>query len=78
MLAAEPGISYAFDATVTDYDCLRDPGKVVHLDAVLEAMNNNVNSAKSFVVKAVEMLAKIQWSKTVKANEAKAKSSIMH
>ena len=78
MLAAEAGISYATVAMVTDYDCWRDPGKAVNVDAVLEVLKNNVGNVKSLVVRAVEMLAKIQWGETVEANEAKAKGSIMH
>ena len=78
MLAAEAGISYASVAMVTDYDCWRDPGKAVNVEAVLEVMKNNVGNVKSLVVRAVEMLANIQWGETVKVNEAKAKGSIMH
>ena len=78
MLAAEAGISYASVAMVTDYDCWRDPTKAVNVDAVLEVMKNNVGNVKSLVARAVEMLAKIPWSETVAANEAKTKTSIMH
>ena len=78
MLAAEAGISYASVAMVTDYDCWRDPGKAVNVESVLEVMKNNVGNVKSLVVRTVEMLAKLQWSETIKANEARAKGSIMH
>ena len=78
VLAAEAGISYASVAMVTDYDCWRDPGKAVNVGEVMEVMKNNVGNVKSLMVRAVEMLSKLQWSKTVEANEAKAKGSIMH
>merc|ERR1712037_331410 len=77
VLAAEAGISYASVAMVTDYDCWRDPTKAVNVGEVMEVMKNNVGNVKSLMVRAVEMLAKLQWSKTVEANEAKAKGSIM-
>ena len=72
VFAAEVGVSYATVAVVTD-DCLRDPGKAVNIAAFLEVMNNNVGYFKNVVVRALEMLAKMRWSETVEANEAKAK-----
>ena len=78
VLAAEAGISYSTVAMVNDYHRWRDPGKAVNIAAVLEVMNNNVGYFKSVVVRAVEMLAKMRWSETVEANEAKAKGSLMH
>jgi len=78
VLAAEAGISYASVAMVTDYDCWRNPGEAVNVPAVLEVMKKNVGNVKNLVVKGVEMLAKMNWSETIKANEARAKGSIMH
>ncbi len=71
-------MSYASVAMVTDYDCWRDPGKAVNIDMVLDVMRKNIGTMKALVVKAVEELAREDWTDTIKANRIRAEASVMN
>jgi len=56
-LAREAEICYATVALVTDFDCWHESEEDVKIDAVLEIMNKNINTAKSIIKKAVKMIS---------------------
>jgi 5'-methylthioadenosine phosphorylase len=55
-LAREAEICYATIALATDFDCWHESEEDVKIDAVLEIMNKNINTAKSIIKKAVTMI----------------------
>lgn len=55
-LAREAEICYATVALVTDFDCWHESEGDVKIDAVLEIMNKNINTAKSIIKKALKMI----------------------
>ena len=78
-LAAEAGIAYCSVAMVTDYDCWKDTGESVSVEAVMAVLKANIDNVKKLFVKVIGNLVnnQAQWSDVVAKNKAKAKCSVM-
>lgn len=63
-LAREAELSYVPLSLATDYDCWRDEGDHVSLDAVMEVMKNNIGKAKKVIRALVEDFPKTLATKS--------------
>jgi len=75
-LARELGISYASIAMVTDYDSWRE-GEHVTVEQVLKVIKQNSEKAKKVIMKAIEIMKGMDWSKLVESNTAVAHNATL-
>ncbi|MEL6323147.1 MAG: S-methyl-5'-thioadenosine phosphorylase [Pseudomonadota bacterium] len=59
-LAREAELPYATVAMVTDYDCWRDDGTPVSVEAVLEVLKSNSKTARRMLVGLAETLSQVE------------------
>ncbi|KAK0393924.1 hypothetical protein QR680_000472 [Steinernema hermaphroditum] len=76
VLAKELGIPYVSTALATDYDCWRE-GDHVSVELVLKTLADNASSATKLFMRAIEKVAKMDWSDEIKEAKAVARFSIM-
>ncbi|CAB3403982.1 unnamed protein product [Caenorhabditis bovis] len=77
VLAKELGIPYATTALVTDYDCWREEGEQVTMEAVMKTFAENVEKAKTLFINAVVEIGKVDWSDERKKLKTDARHSVM-
>ncbi|CAD7015371.1 unnamed protein product [Ceratitis capitata] len=65
VLAKEAGLLYGSVAIATDYDCWRMGCEGVNVQDVLKTFGENVIKVKNILVKAVQNIAKQDWSEDI-------------
>jgi 5'-methylthioadenosine phosphorylase len=76
-LAKEAGLLYAAIAMSTDYDCWREGGEPVTVEAVMKTMGENSEKVKKVLRTAIPMIAAKEWKAELEAAQAGANSSVM-
>ncbi|XP_037956605.1 S-methyl-5'-thioadenosine phosphorylase-like [Teleopsis dalmanni] len=77
VLAKEAGLLYASIAMATDYDCWRIGCESVNVEEVLKTFAENVVKIKKILTKAVENIAKEDWSEEIEsANQCVCKNTM--
>lgn len=61
-LAKEAGLLYGCIAIATDYDCWRSDVDTVNVQDVLKTFAKNVENVKQFLIKAVQLIAREEWT----------------
>ena len=77
VLANELGMIYSAVALVTDYDCWKDDHGSVDVASVLKVMEKNGENACRVIVKSIELLANVDWSKVIAEMSEVANNSVM-
>ncbi|XP_077981197.1 S-methyl-5'-thioadenosine phosphorylase-like [Glandiceps talaboti] len=76
-LAKEAGLCYASIAMATDYDCWKDNGEMVSVEAVLKTFKDNAEKARKILLHVIPKVGKKDWSDIIQAHNDTAKESVM-
>ncbi|XP_077867962.1 S-methyl-5'-thioadenosine phosphorylase-like [Saccoglossus kowalevskii] len=77
VLAKEAGLCYASVAMATDYDCWKESGETVSVEAVLKTFKDNAEKAKNILFKVIPMIAQKDWTEVIQAHQDTARESVM-